>query len=234
MKSPKRVLIKLSWETFWNWDKWNYDFEFMEELGKKIMYLTKEKKMEVVLVSWWWNIFRWAQQSKWYIDEATWHYLGMMATLMNWLAFWDLLKKMWQGTRVMSAIEAPRVVPTFNRNKALRHLEEWKVVLATAGTGNPFCTNDLAAVIRALELNCDVLVKATKVDWVYDKDPMKHSDAKKYDEISLKDVYEKELKIMDSSAIATAMDNKLSIFVCKVDQIEKLWDDDIVGTWARP
>jgi len=224
----------LSWETFWNSGDANYDFEFMTKLGEKIMYLTKERKMEVVLVSWGGNIFRWAQHSKWYIDEATGHYLGMMATLMNWLAFGDLLKKLGQETRVMSAIEAPRVVPTFNRNKALRHLEEWRVVLATAGTWNPFCTNDLAAVIRALELNCDVLVKATKVDGIYDKDPMKHSDAKKYDEISLKDVYEKKLKIMDSSAIATAMDNNLPIFVCKVDQIEKLWDDDIVGTWASP
>ncbi len=230
---PKRILVKISWETF----KWvsdgNFDYDFMKVLAQKILYLTQEKKVEVVLVSWGGNIFR-GGDSKWALDTATGHYLGMMATLMNGVAFGDIIESLWGKVRVLSAIEAPKVVPTFNRKKALRHLEMKRIVIATAGTGNPYCTNDLAAVIRALELWCDMMIKATKVDGVYDKDPKKYPDAQKFDQISLKETYERGLKIMDQSAIGMAMENKLPILVCKVEDIDKIGSNDLKCSMVLP
>jgi len=205
----------------------------MKALAKKIIYLNQEKKIEIVIVSGGGNIFRGTQDSKDGIDTATGHYMWMMATLMNGMAFWNILKNLGQPTKILSAIEAPRVVSTFNRNKALRYLEENKIVIATAGTGNPFCTNDLAAVIRSLELNCDMMIKATKVDGVYNKDPKKYKDAIKFDHITHQEAYERELNIMDHSAIAMAMDNKLPIFVCKIEEIEKIGDSNIIGSRVR-
>jgi len=228
--NPKRILLKVSWETFKNESSDIFDYKFMEELAKKIIFLTQEKKMEIVLVSWWWNIFRGAQHSKWAIDIATWHYIWMMATLMNGMAFADILQRLWQETRVLSTFEIPRIAPTFNRNEALRHLKKWRIIIATAGTGNPYCTNDLAAIIRAIELNCNLVVKATKVDGIYDKDPMKYPDAKKFDEITHEEAFQRWLKIMDHSAIATAMDNKMPIFVCRVEEIEKIWTPQANGS----
>jgi len=228
----KRILIKLSWETFKNNSTENFDYDFMKILAQKVKKLSEEWN-QIVIVSWGGNIFRWAINSKWAIDTATGHYMGMMATLMNWMAFGDILSKAGLETRILSAIEAPRVVSTFNRQKALRHLDNNRIVITTAWTWNPYCTNDLAAVIRAIELNCDLMIKATKVDWIYDKDPMKHTDAQKFNEISHQEAYRLWLNIMDHSAIATAMDNKLPIFVCKVENLEKFWKDDSVGSWLR-
>ncbi len=226
----KRILLKISGETLKQKSESNFDYNFMKKLAKKILLL-KNKWYEIVIVTWWGNIFRWSSDSKWVIDEATWHYMWMLATLMNWMALWDILSKIWIETKVLSVIDAPRLVPIFNRKLALDYLNEWKIVIATAWTWNPYCTNDLAAVIRANELNCDLFIKSTKVDWVYDKDPMKYKDAKKFDKITLKKAYELWLNIMDHSAIALAMDTKLPIFVCKVDDIEKLWTDEIIWTY---
>jgi len=233
MAKIQRLLIKLSGEAFKNNSDSNFDYVFMKKLAEKVKFLIEKKWMSVVIVSGGGNIFRWGQDSKWFIAEATWHYMGMMATLMNGVAFGDVLEKAGQSVRVMSAIEAPRVVPTFNRKKALRHLDMNSVVIGTAGTGNPFFTFFFAAVIRALELDCDVMIKATKVDGVYDKDPNKYDDATKFDTIAHSDAYQRGLNIMDHSAIAMAMDNKLPIFVCKVESIDQFGDDEAVGSRVK-
>lgn len=229
---PKRILVKISWETF----KWvsdgNFDYDFMKVLAQKILYLTQEKKVEVVLVSWGGNIFR-GGDSKWALDTATGHYLGMMATLMNGVAFGDIIESLWGKVRVLSAIEAPKVVPTFNRKKALRHLEMKRIVIATAGTGNPYCTNDLAAVIRALELWCDMMIKATKVDGVYDKDPVVHADAVKFETLTYDDVLSKNLRVMDAAGIALAKEDSKPIMVLNMTvsgNIKRAVNGEEIGT----
>jgi len=230
MTNTKRILIKISWETFKNNKEDSFDYEFMQKLWKTIKILTKQW-YQIVLITWGGNIFRGAQQSKGAIDTATWHYIGMLATLMNWIVFGDILERLGQETRVLSSISAPKVVATFNRKDALRHLKKNRLVIATAGTGNPYCTNDLAAVIRAKELNCEFIIKATKVDWIYDKDPIKNNDATKFNTITHKKAYELWLNIMDHSAIATAMDNNIPIFVCKVEDLNKFWTKNEI--WSR-
>ena len=230
-KTPKRVLIKLSGEMLkWN-SAWNFDYVYMKKLAQKIVFLTKKKWIQVVIVSGWWNIFRWATDSGGMIDIATWHYIGMMATLMNWMAFGDVIENLWQEVRVMSSIEAPRVVETFNRKTALRYLKAWKIVIATAWTWNPYFTNDTAWIQRALELNCDLFIKWTKVDWVYDKDPKKFKNAKKFDTLTLEKANDEGYKILDHSAIAMALENKMPIFVCKLEEIDKIVDKTINWTY---
>jgi len=230
-KTPKRVLIKLSGEMFKWKSEWNFDYHFMKELAEKIVFLTKEKWIQVVIVSGWWNIFRGATDSWWMIETATGHYIGMMATLMNGMAFGDVLENLGQEVRVMSSIEAPRVVETFNRKTALRYLDQWIVVIATAWTGNPFFTNDTAGIQRAIELNCDLFIKWTKVDWVYDKDPMKFKDAKKFDTLTLEKANDEWYKILDHSAIAMALENKTPIFICKIEKIDQVVNEEMEGTY---
>lgn len=130
----------------------------------------------------------------------------------------------------MSALEIPRVSELFIRRRAMKHLEKGRVVIAVAGSGNPYFTTDSAAVLRALELNCDVMVKGTKVDGVYDADPKKNPDANHYSTLSLQEALEKNLRVMDQSALALAKDEKLHLFVCKIEDIDKLADVSVKGT----
>lgn len=133
----------------------------------------------------------------------------------------------------MSAIEIPRVAEPFIRRRALKHLEKWRVVIAVAGSWNPYYTTDSVAVLRALELNCDFLVKWTKVDWIYDKDPKKFSDAKKYTTLDYQEILVKHLNVMDQSAIALVKDENLPILVCNIDNISEIWSSDDFGTLVR-
>lgn len=159
------------------------------------------------------NIFRGLQGAEKGIDRAQGDYMGMLATVINAMALQDALEKISVYTRVLSAIEMHQLVEPYIRRRAIRHLEKNRVVIFAAGTGNPFFTTDTAAALRAVEIHADVILKATKVDGVYDKDPKKFSDAKRFEKISFLEVINKELKVMDSTAITMCMDNKLPIIV---------------------
>lgn len=229
-KNPKRILLKLSWESladkqwYWIW------VEFLNKLAKKIVYLNEEKNIQIVIVIWWWNIFRWVSWAAKWLDRTTADYIWMLATIMNGLALGDAIERKWSNVRIMSALEIKKVSEIFIRRRALKHLNQKRVVICVAGTWNPYFSTDSASVLRALELNCDFMVKWTKVNWVYDKDPEKHEDAQKYEELSVDETLEKWLRILDQSAIALAKDEKLDIFVTKIQDIDKIWTDKIIWT----
>jgi uridylate kinase len=169
--------------------------------------------VEVVIVVGGGNIFRGLQGSEKGIERATGDYMGMLATVINALALQDALEKQGVETRVQSAINMTQIAEPFIRRRAVRHLEKGRVVIFAAGTGNPYFSTDTAAALRANEIGAEVVLKATKVDGIYDKDPKKHADAKRYDQVSYTTALEKQLKVMDASAFALCMDNKMPIVV---------------------
>jgi uridylate kinase len=164
------------------------------------------------------NIFRGLQGSAQGMERTTADYMGMLATVMNALAVQSALEELGIHTRVISAITMNEVAEPYIRRRAVRHLEKKRVCIFAAGTGNPYFTTDTAATLRASEMNCEAIFKGTKVDGVYDKDPMKHDDAVRYDVVSYDDVLAKRLGVMDASAIALARDNNLPIIVFSLDE----------------
>ncbi len=169
--------------------------------------------VEVALVIGGGNIFRGLAASAHGMDRASADYMGMLATVMNSLALQDALERAGVTTRVLSAIEMQELCEPYIRRRAMRHLEKGRVVIFAAGTGNPYFTTDTAASLRAMEIHAEVLLKATKVDGVYDKDPIKHKDAKKFHRLTYIDVLQRNLSVMDSTAFSLCRDNKLAIVV---------------------
>lgn len=177
------------------------------------------------------NIFRGGKALG--IDRATADYMGMLATVMNAMALQDALEKNGVFTRVLSAIEMQRLVEPYIRRRAVRHLEKGRVVIFAAGTGNPYFTTDTASALRAMEIGAEVILKATKVDGVYDKDPLKEPKAKKFSRLSFLDVLNKGLKVMDSTSISLCMDHKLPIIVFNLFEkgnIKKVVMGEKIGT----
>jgi len=174
--------------------------------------------VEVALVIGGGNIWRGADAAATGIDRATADYMGMLATVMNSLAMQDAMEKLGMVTRVQTAIEMPPVAEPFIRRRAQRHLEKRRIVLLAAGSGNPFFTTDTAAALRGVELNAQVLLKATKVDGVYDDDPMRNPDARKFEELSYMRALNMGLKVMDSTALSLCKDNHLPIVVFDLNQ----------------
>ena len=164
------------------------------------------------------NIFRGVSKSAGNMDRSSADYIGMLATVMNAVVLQDALEKINVDTRVLSAIDIPQLAESFIRRRAVRHLEKGRVVIFAAGTGNPYFTTDSAAALRALEIKADIILKATKVDGVYSADPVLDSTAELFDAISYRQVLEKELKVMDASAISLCMDNQLPIIVFNMRQ----------------
>lgn len=169
--------------------------------------------VEVAIVVGGGNIFRGVSKSAGNMDRGSADYIGMLATVMNAVVLQDALEKLDVYTRVMSAIDIPQLAEPFIRRRAERHLEKKRVVIFAAGTGNPYFTTDSAAALRALEIKAEVIFKATKVDGIYSADPMIYLEAEKYDKITYREVLEKQLKVMDASAISLCMDNNLPIMV---------------------
>lgn len=189
--------------------------------------------VEVCMVIGGGNIFRGMTGAEKGIDRAQGDYMGMLATVINALALQDALEKVGSHTRVLSAIAMDKLVEPYIRRRAIRHLEKGRIVIFAAGTGNPFFTTDTAASLRAMELHAEVLMKATKVDGVYDKDPEKHDDAVRYDKVSFLEVLNKGIKVMDSTAISLCMDNKLPILVFNLFEeggIKRAVMGDNIGT----
>lgn len=158
--------------------------------------------------------------------------MGMLGTMINGIAIGEAIEAMGVNVRVMSAISAHKVAEDFIRRRALRHMEKGRVVVCVGGSGNPYFSTDSAAVLRALELHCDAVVKATKVDGIYDKDPKKYADAIRYDTISLDEAIQKNVRVMDQAAIALAKDESMPIYVCRIEDIDRITTEDIVGTYV--
>lgn len=233
MATPKykRVLIKLSGEALAGNAGFGVDPETVQLICHELGEVVKSG-VEVALVIGGGNIFRGISSSAKGMDRASADYMGMLATVMNAVALQDALEKLGYDTRVLSAIGMQEVCEPYIRRRAERHLQKGRVVICAAGTGNPYFTTDTAAALRGMELKCDAIIKATKVDGVYDKDPMKHSDAVKLDRVSYMEALEKQLGVMDYTAITLAMENSMPIAVCSMfgGSILRFVNGEAVGT----
>ncbi|MBP6005162.1 MAG: UMP kinase [Pyrinomonadaceae bacterium] len=216
-----RILLKLSGEALMGSQSYGIDTLVAESVAKEIKTV-HELGIEIAIVVGGGNIFRGVSESAGNMDRAAADYIGMLATVMNAVVLQDALEQQDVFTRVMSAIDIPQLAEPFIRRRAVRHLEKKRVVIFAAGTGNPYFTTDSAAALRALEIEAEVIFKGTKVDGIYSADPMKFPDAVKYDRVSYQEVLEKQLKVMDSSAISLCMDNNLPIMVFNMRRSENI------------
>lgn len=234
MTNPRyrRVLLKLSGEIFGGKLKYGLDPEIIDSIAKEIQKV-REKGVQIAVVVGGGNIFRGMAGSSAGMDRATGDYMGMLATVINALALQDALERMGVYARVQTAIEMRQIAEPFIRRRAIRHMEKGRVIILAAGTGNPYFSTDTAAALRAAELDAEVIIKATKVDGVYDKDPMKFKNAKKYYKLSYLEILNKGLKVIDSTAASLCMDNKIPIIVLnllKTGNVEKAVLGKQVGT----
>lgn len=208
----KRILLKLSGEALMGEGKYGIDTNTLGQIASEVREVVG-LGVEVALVIGGGNIFRGVSGAATGMDRSSADYMGMLATVINSLALQDALEKLGVSTRVQSAIEMRQVAEPYIRRRAIRHLEKGRVVIFAAGTGNPFFTTDTAAALRAMEIRAEVMLKATKVDGVYTADPMKDPNARRYTTLSYMDVLQKELKVMDATAVSLCMDNDLPLVV---------------------
>ncbi|WP_370254216.1 UMP kinase [Nioella sp.] len=212
-----RVMLKISGEALMGDKGYGLNPPTVERIAREVKSV-HDMGVEICMVIGGGNIFRGLQGSAQGMERATADYMGMLATVMNALAMQGALEKLGIHTRVISAIPMDQVCEPYIRRRAVRHLEKKRVVIFAAGTGNPYFTTDTAATLRANEMNCQAIFKGTKVDGVYDKDPVKHDDATRYDTISYDDVLAQHLGVMDASAIALARENHMPIIVFSLDE----------------
>ena len=212
----KRILLKLSGEVLAGKKETGIDFQRVLDLAREIKEVS-ELGVQIGIVVGGGNF--WRGKSNEYMDRATSDYIGMLGTTMNTLALGDAFKQLDVPVRVQTAVEMRQIAEFYIKDRAIRHLEKGRVVIFGCGTGSPFFSTDTAASLRAAEINADIVCKATKVDGVYNKDPKKHKDAKKYDEISYLEVINKGLKVMDTTAISLCMEEEIPILV--FDILEK-------------
>lgn len=219
MRTNKRVLIKISGEALeWERDHW-IDPKFLKTLAFQIKEI-HEKWVEIAIVLGWGNIFRWMAGAANGMDRTAADYMGMLATVMNGVAMQDALESVGCETRLMSALDIPEVGEKYIKRRGERHMEKGRIVICVAGTGNPYFTTDTAWVLRALELECDMMIKATKVDWVYTKDPKKYDDAVIIEHASYEEVIKNDIRVMDQTWVALAKDGALRL---KVVNLYKEW-----------
>ncbi|HEY9899431.1 MAG TPA: UMP kinase [Pantanalinema sp.] len=230
----KRILLKLSGEALMGAQGYGIDPVVIRQIADEVKGLV-DQGLELALVVGGGNIFRGLAASAKGMDRSTGDYMGMLATVMNSLALQDGLEKAGVDTRVQSAIEMREVAEPFIKRRAMRHLEKGRVVIFAAGTGNPYFTTDTAASLRAVEIGAEVLLKATKVDGVYDSDPAKNPNAVKYQQLNYMEVLSKELKVMDSTAISLCKDTGLPIIVFNLNEpgnIERVVRGEPIGTYV--
>ena len=231
----KRILLKLSGEALAGDQSFGINATVIQDIAQGVA-AAHRTGVEIGIVIGGGNIFRGVAASANGMDRASSDYMGMLATCINALALQDALEKAEVDTRVQSAIEMAEIAEPYIRRRAIRHLEKKRVVIFAAGTGNPYFTTDTAAALRAMEIDAEVIMKATKVDGVYDKDPKKHPDAVKFDELSYIDVLNKRLNVMDSTAISLCMDNALPILTFNLHDpanILRAVQGDKIGTLIR-
>ena len=228
----RRVVLKLSGEVLAGEDKQGINVKIIRGLAEEIREIHRDG-VEMAIVIGGGNIFRGIKAASEGMDRAIGDYMGMMATVINGLALQDFLEKEGLTTRLQTAIEIKSVAEPFIRRKAIRHLEKKRIVILSGGTGNPYFTTDTTAALRAVELDADVIFKATKVDGVYDADPVKNPAAKRYRHLSFQDALQKQLKVMDSTAFSLCLDNKMPIQVFdmgKEGNLKKAVQGHAIGT----
>jgi len=228
----KRILLKLSGEVMAGGAAFGIDSERVRALAEEIAEVVRAG-VELGLVVGGGNFFRGVAAAAREMDRVTADHMGMLATVINALALQDALERQGVPTRVMTAIEMRQVAEPYIRRRAVRHLEKGRAVIFAAGTSNPYFSTDTAATLRALEIRAEIVAKATRVDGVYDKDPLKHPDATLYREISYQDVLARQLGVIDASAVAMCRDNRLPIFVFNLNQrgnIMRMSMGESVGT----
>jgi uridylate kinase len=217
----RRLCLKLSGEALAGASEFGVDMSVVCRLAREVKQAV-EAGAQIAVVVGGGNIFRGLAGAAKGMDRATADYMGMLATVMNALAFQNALEQVAQPARVLSAIPMPTVCESYVRPKALHHLENGRVVIFAAGTGNPFFTTDTTAALRAIEMECDAVAKATKVDGVYSSDPRKDQAAVRYERLTYSDVLTRDLKVMDGAAIALARDNDLPVIVFSIEEAGNL------------
>ena len=231
----QRILLKLSGEALAGDQKYGINTDILGSIASDVVAIQK-MGVQVGIVIGGGNIFRGVAASAKGMDRASSDYMGMLATCINSLALQDALEKLGADTRVQSAIQMDEIAESYIRRRAIRHLEKNRIVIFSAGTGNPYFTTDTAASLRAMEIGAEVILKATKVDGIYDKDPVLHSDAKMYTQISYIDVLNQKLQVMDATAISLSMDNNLPIITFnlhKKGNIAKVVCGEKIGTLIK-
>jgi uridylate kinase len=231
-----RILLKLSGESLQGPQGFGIHGETIQAIAREVKEV-HGLGVQIAIMVGGGNIFRGARQKGFEIERATGDYMGMLATIINSLALQDALEKEEVHTRVLSAIEMRQVSEPFIRRRAMRHLEKGRIVIFAAGTGNPYFSTDTAAALRAMEIKADVILKATRVDGIYDADPEKVIEANFFTQITYKDVLQQDLKVMDSTAISLCMDNGMPIVVFNMNQhgnIKRVVLGERVGSKVTP
>ena len=231
-KGYRRILLKLSGEALAGDAGYGINTDVLEEIAREIREI-HDLGIQIGVVLGGGNIFRGIKGATKGMDRASADYMGMLATVLNCLALQDSLERLGVHTRVQSAIEMRELAEPYIRRRAIRHLEKNRVVIFGAGTGNPYFTTDTTAALRAMEIGSEVVIKATKVDGIYDADPMTHPEAQKFDQLSYIEVLQRGLKVMDSTAISLCMDNNLPILVCSLHEagaLKKVVRGEAIGT----
>ena len=230
-----RVLLKLSGEVLTGDESYGISTEILNRIAGEIKEVVA-LGIEVGIVIGGGNIFRGISADGQGIDRVSADYMGMLATIINSLALQNAIEKQGVPSRVLSAITMPQVAEPYIRRRATRHLEKKRVVIFAAGTGNPYFSTDTAAALRAIEINAEIILKATKVDGIYDKDPLKHSTARKYTEITYLEVLNKGLKVMDATAVSLCMDHTLPMIIFNLTtdgNIKKVLLGERIGTTIK-
>lgn len=228
----KRILLKLSGESLMGSKEFGIDPDALNGFADQVVNANK-LGVEIGIVIGGGNIFRGVQASAHGIHKVSGDHMGMLATVINSIAFQNTLEDRGVQTRLQTAIKMEQIAEPFIRRRAIRHLEKGRVVIFGAGTGNPYFTTDTAAVLRAIEIEADIVIKGTRVNGVYDSDPEKNPDAKLFDEITFKEVIEKDLRVMDHTAITLCNENKLPLKVMNMNQdgnLIKLLSGEKIGT----
>ena len=231
----RRVLLKLSGEALMGDEDYGIDPKVLNRLAREVIE-AREAGAEVALVIGGGNIFRGAGLAAGGMDRVTGDQMGMLATVINALAMQDALERLGAYARTMSALKINEVAEDYIRRRAIRHLEKGRIAIFAAGTGNPFFTTDSGAALRAIEIGADLLLKATKVDGVYDKDPKKHADATRYESLSYDDVIARDLQVMDTAAFALARDSDLPLRIFDMSQpgvLLQILRGESIGTLVR-
>ncbi len=237
MNQPRfnRIMLKVGGESLLGDRPYGIDPKAAQTVAEKIKAIY-EKHVQIAIVIGGGNIFRGLAGSQGGIERATADYMGMLATVMNGLALQDALEKLGVPTRMQSALQMPAVAESFIRRKAIRHMEKGRVIILSAGTGVPYVTTDTGASLHALELKCDVLMKATKVDGIYDRDPVKFPEAKRFKTLNFRDAVAVEgIEVMDTAAMAMSKDNNMPIMVFELfegSNLESAVDGQDVGTYV--
>lgn len=235
MARYKRVLLKLSGDFMSGDSGFGIDPPTVDRVAEQIR-VAAELDIELAIVIGAGNIWRGASPLARRMERATADYMGMLGTVINAMALQDALERLGVITRVQTAIEMRDVAEPYIRRRAMRHLEKGRVVIFGAGTGNPFFTTDTAAALRAMEIGADILLKATKVNGIYDKDPLKHTDAKRFEELSYIEALNMGVRVMDSTALSLCMDNHLPLVVFKLsppDSLVRALQGEPIGTLVR-